>query len=103
MDEASAGRGRRRLARGRRRGRPIAERLAFAEIRLGIERLSPGARPDRLAAWLDHELAERFEGRIIAIDPRIAKAWGQVGARGRAAARPPPVLDAFLAATALVH
>jgi toxin FitB len=57
--------------------------------------LSPGAKRDRLTTWLDQELAERFEGRIIAIDRRIAEAWGQVVARGRAAGRPPPVLEAF--------
>jgi hypothetical protein len=77
--------------------------LAFAEIRLGIERLSPGAKRDRLTTWLDQELAERFEGRIIAIGRRIAEAWGEVVARARATGIPPPVLEAFLAATALVH
>jgi toxin FitB len=44
-----------------------------------------------------------FEGRIIDIDRAIAETWAQIVAYGRAQGARPPVLDAFLAATALVH
>jgi predicted nucleic acid-binding protein len=54
--------------------------LAFAQIRLGVELLPQGP---------DHR-----------IDRAIAEAWARIVARGRAR---PSVLDAFLAATALVH
>jgi predicted nucleic acid-binding protein len=77
--------------------------LAFAEIRLGIELLAEGRKRRRIRAWLDDDLAARFEGRIIGVDRTIAEAWAQIVARGRARGAPPPVLDAFLAATALVH
>jgi hypothetical protein len=77
--------------------------LAFAEIRLGIELLPQGRKRSRLRAWLDDDLAARFEGRIIDIDRAIAEAWAQIVAHGRARGGRPPVLDAFLAATALVH
>ena len=77
--------------------------LAFAEIRLGTELLPHGQKRRRIRAWLDDDLAARFEGRIINIDRAIADAWAQIVARGRARGVPPPVLDAFLAATALVH
>jgi hypothetical protein len=77
--------------------------LAFAEIRLGIELLPQGQKRTRIRAWLDDDLAARFEGRIIDIDHAIADAWAQIVARGRARGAAPPVLDAFLAATALVH
>ena len=77
--------------------------LVFAEIRLGIELLPPGEKRSRLGAWLDDDLAARFEGRIIGVDRRVAEAWGALVARGRSRGTPPPVLDAFLAATALVH
>jgi predicted nucleic acid-binding protein len=77
--------------------------LVFAEIRLGIELLPPGQKRSRLGAWLDDDLAARFEGRIIGVDRRVAEAWGALVARGRSRGTPPPVLDAFLAATALVH
>lgn len=77
--------------------------LAFAEIRLGIELLPQGPKRVRIAAWLDDDLAVRFERQIVGIDRTIAEAWARIVARGRARGAPPPVLDAFLAATALVH
>jgi predicted nucleic acid-binding protein len=77
--------------------------LAFAEIRLGIELLPHGRRRTRLTGWLDRDLGERFEGRIIGIDRTVAEAWANLVVRGRMRGKRPPILDAFLAATALVH
>jgi predicted nucleic acid-binding protein len=77
--------------------------LAFAEIRLGIELLPEGRKRSRISAWLEGDLAARFEGRIIGIEREIAETWAQIVARGRAGGATPPILDAFLAATALVH
>jgi predicted nucleic acid-binding protein len=77
--------------------------LAFAEVRLGIERLPIGAKRERLTVWLDQDLGERFAGRIIAIDRGIAEGWAVLVACGRARGASPPILDAFLAAIALVH
>jgi hypothetical protein len=77
--------------------------LAFAEIRLGIELLPRGRKRTRLSAWLDGDLAARFEGRIIGIERDVAEAWAAIVARGRARGASLPILDAFKAATALVH
>jgi toxin FitB len=77
--------------------------LAFAEVRLGIERLPVGAKRERLTVWLDRDLAAWFEGRIIGIDLAIARASARLVARGQSVGRTPPILDAFMAATALVH
>jgi hypothetical protein len=77
--------------------------LAFAEIRLGIELLAHGQKRRRISAWLHDDLAARFDGRIIDIDLAIVDAWTAIVARGRARGATPPILDAFLAATALVH
>jgi toxin FitB len=77
--------------------------LAFAEIRLGIELLPAGRKRARISEWLDRDLAARFDGRIIGIERAIAEAWAAIVARGRARGASPPILDAFMAATALVH
>lgn len=77
--------------------------IAFAEIRLGIALLPPGRGRTQLATWLDQDLDDRFEGRILAIDRSISEAWAGIVARGRARGATPPILDAFIAATALVH
>lgn len=77
--------------------------VAFAEIRLGIEQLPVGRRRQALTAWLDEDVIDRFQGRIVGIDVAIADAWARLVAAGRALGETPPLLDAFVAATALVH
>jgi predicted nucleic acid-binding protein len=77
--------------------------VTFAEIRLGIELLPNSRRRDQLTRWFEADLVPRFEGRVIEIDRPIAAAWAHIVARGRALGAGPPILDAFLVATALVH
>lgn len=76
---------------------------SLAEIRRGVELMSPGRRRDRLVSWLTEDLPARFAGRILDIDGRIADAWGIIMARGKKAGVSPGILDAFFAATAEVH
>jgi predicted nucleic acid-binding protein len=77
--------------------------ITLAELRFGVERLAPGARRRRLDMWIREELAERFEGRIFAVDETIADMWGQVLASSEAEGRRMNLMDCFLAATAKVH
>lgn len=77
--------------------------IAVAEIRLGIAMLPRGRRRDRLEAWADRDLVERFRGRILSIDPPIAEVWARLLAKARSSGVSAPVLDTFLAATAVVH
>ena len=78
--------------------------LTFGEIRKGIAAL-PDASSRRLSleTWLDHELALRFAGRILAIDQAVADRWSGITAKALAAKSPLPVIDGLLAATALQH
>ena len=78
--------------------------LTFGEIRKGIASL-PDASSRRVSVetWLDHELALRFAGRILAIDQAVADRWGEITAKALAAKSPLPVIDGLLAATALRH
>lgn len=77
--------------------------ITLAELRHGVDRLPDGTRRRGLDAWLRHDLPQRFEGRILSVEPRIADRWGEVMARRQAAGRPIGVMDAFIAATAIVH
>ncbi len=54
-----------------------------------------------LDTWLRVDLPDRFGGRIVDVDTSIAQRWGSIRAAGRLAGRSVPVVDAFLAATAL--
>ena len=56
-----------------------------AEIRLGVEALPASARRRQLEAWVEHELPQRFEGRLLPIDLAISHAWGTAIARARRA------------------
>jgi predicted nucleic acid-binding protein len=77
--------------------------VSFAEIRRGIEQLSPGRRRTRLLEWLENELVDRFDDRVMAIDRRIATAWGVLMRRAEVAGLPSSVMDGFVAASAAVH
>lgn len=77
--------------------------ITLAELRFGVERLAPGARRNRLDGWIREELSERFEGRILSVDEKVAEIWGNVLARSEAQGRRMNLMDCFLAATAKVY
>lgn len=77
--------------------------LTFGEIRLGVELLPPSKRRTQLEQWLDRDLPEWFEGRILPVDQAIADRWGLLRAQAQLKGRPLSVVDAVLAATALQH
>ncbi len=77
--------------------------VTLAEVRYGIERMPTCARRDQLNVWLRTQLVERFEGRILPVNPSIADAWGQIIARTRAIGRTLDAMDGFLSATAKTH
>ena len=77
--------------------------VSLAELRHGVERMEDGSRRRRIDEWLHHELPLRFEGRILFVDDAVADAWGREVARREALRRRIEPMDAFIAATALVH
>ncbi|MEK6731786.1 MAG: type II toxin-antitoxin system VapC family toxin [Pseudomonadota bacterium] len=72
--------------------------LSLGEIRKGIEMLKPSKRKEKLKIWLEHELPNWFDERIIPIDQPIADRWGRLLNEMQ---RPLPAIDSLLAATAL--
>lgn len=77
--------------------------VSMAEIRKGIGLMAEGRRREALAAWLAHDLPERFSGRILQIDERISLQWGDIVADCQNKGIGLSIMDAFLAATAIVH
>ena len=77
--------------------------ITLAELRFGVDQLAPGRRRTRLDTWLREELTGRFEDRILPIDGPVADACGMLLARGEARGRPIATMDAFIAATTMVH
>ena len=77
--------------------------LTLGEIRRGISVLRQSRRRATLEAWLDKDLRERFEERLLAIDHEVADRWGLLTAAARNKGIVLPVIDGLLAATALEH
>lgn len=77
--------------------------VTLAELRHGVERMNAGRRRAQLDAWLNGELLVRFDGRVLPIDAATADVWGRIVARRGGKGRPIGMMDAFIAATAIVH
>lgn len=77
--------------------------LTLGELEKGIARLPASARRRKIEAWVRGDLAERFAGRVLAIDAAVAEKWGQSSGASESRGKPLPVIDALLAATSLVH
>jgi len=73
--------------------------LVLGEIRQGIERirLRDQTQARALEKWL-RWISTEFTDRLLPVDEPVADRWGRLGLR-----QPVPLLDALLAATALVH
>ena len=74
--------------------------LTVGEIRKGIEKMQQGSRKTRLIQFLEKDIPDQFEERILSVDLKVAEAWGLLEAQAH---RPLPTVDAMLAATALAH
>ncbi|MGB9403862.1 MAG: type II toxin-antitoxin system VapC family toxin [Candidatus Acidiferrales bacterium] len=77
--------------------------ITFAEIRQGVEEMGAGRRSEALKSWLQEELPERFEGRILGVGLVVAEAWGILMARSSRMGINLGAMDAFFAATARAH
>jgi predicted nucleic acid-binding protein len=73
--------------------------LSVGEIRRGIEivRRRDPISARSLDAWLA-KLISNYSARILGVDEAVAEKWGRL-----MVPEPLPVIDAFLAATAVVH
>ena len=69
----------------------------------GIGKLPKSRKKLRLQAWVDHDLKNRFRGKILPIDDKAAETWGTHSAEVEKKGRKLPVIDGLLAATALAN
>jgi len=77
--------------------------LTFGEIEKGIEKLADGSKKKKLKLWLEDDLKQRFEGRLIPIDLKVALKWGQVQAISEQAGKALPAIDGLIAASAIAN
>ena len=74
--------------------------LTLGEIRKGVEKPEGGRRRAQIATWLETELPDWFEDRVLPVDVRVADEWGRLAAR---LPKPIPAIDSLIAATAIRH
>jgi predicted nucleic acid-binding protein len=76
--------------------------VTIGELREGIELLAHGRRRTRLDGWLEL-ITTQYADRTLPIDRDVAVAWAKLRAAGARKGRLRPIVDAFIAATALHH
>jgi predicted nucleic acid-binding protein len=77
--------------------------ISLGELAKGVSKLSDGAKRQRLTEWLDGQLRPRFKDRLLNIDENTAMIWGEICGQTARQGKTLPVMDAWIAATALSH
>lgn len=80
--------------------------VTIGEIQAGISQLvkpSDQQKKMLLEEWLIADLIPRFHGRILSVDEKVAKNWGQIVGNGRSKGICIPSNDALIAATAMTY
>jgi predicted nucleic acid-binding protein len=77
--------------------------LTLGELKRGIEKQPVSPRRLALEQWLQADIIERFQGRLISLDADSLLTWGALQARLEATGRKMPAIDGLLAASALQH
>jgi len=77
--------------------------LTFGEIEKGIEKSVDGRRRNKLRLWVEEDLKQRFEGRILPIDMQVASRWGEIQGKSESAGKPLSSIDGLIAVTGLVN
>lgn len=76
--------------------------LSVGEIEKGIAKLPASKRKKSLEMFLE-SLVTRFDRRIIDLDTRTLRIWGQMTGKLEKKNRILPIIDSFLAATAIEY
>jgi predicted nucleic acid-binding protein len=74
--------------------------VSVGEISFGVERLPPGRKKTEFTYFLNTQIPEWFEDRIVPLDGPVMREWGRMCVQ---AGRTLPILDSLIAASALAH
>ncbi len=76
--------------------------ITIGELEKGVSRLPESKKKTAVSEWVRHAVTNRFGSRVLPIDAAVAACWGElIGAREKKG-KTLPILDAFIAATAIV-
>jgi len=77
--------------------------LTFGEIEKGIEKSVNQERKAKLKLWVEEDLKQRFETRILPIDLQTATKWGEIQGKSEIIGKPLPAIDGLIAVTGLIN
>lgn len=77
--------------------------LTLGELQKGVSKLPAGSGKDELQSWVEHDLVDRFHGRILVLELETALVWGRLQGESEQAGEKLPVVDALIAATGIAH
>jgi len=75
----------------------------IGELVRGARKVKEEVRRERFEQWIEQDLTEQFEGRILPFDAPAAVLWGRLMGDGDRAGRTPAAADAQIAAVAVHH
>ena len=75
--------------------------ITIGEIRKGVAGIQDAQRQEKISKWLEIELPDYFEDRILNIDIKVADMWGQIQSKNKRYTL--PAIDGLIAATAKVY
>jgi predicted nucleic acid-binding protein len=75
--------------------------ITIGEIRKGVAGIQDPHRQENISRWLEIELPDYFEERILNIDIKVADTWGQLQSKNKGYTL--PAIDGLIAATAQVN
>ena len=77
--------------------------MTIGEIQKGISKLLESPKKQELQNWLDSNLQQRFEGRILELSVEILIEWGRILGKLEKDGVKLPVIDSLITATALTN
>jgi len=76
--------------------------ITIGEIQKGISKLNANSlKKVELQLWLDTELIRRFDKRILDVDVRAARKWGEIQVLAEKSGMKMPAVDSLIAAIGL--
>jgi predicted nucleic acid-binding protein len=73
------------------------------ELRKGIESKSPAQRRPGLEQWLERDLRDWFQSRLLPVTKTIADRWGILAGQSKLKGKALTMADGIILATALEH
>lgn len=77
--------------------------LTIGELQKGITKLKDLKKKQTLFHWVENDLLNHFENRILTITDSVARKWGEIQGKAELIGKRMPVIDSLIAATGIVY